>query len=80
MKSSMSVQNVMRALFLHNPTIKDGSLIFTSFNFHEIGAKVKQMILTGRPPVDASFHPDFLAINHFLTGSYFSKVLKLRKS
>jgi hypothetical protein len=76
----MSVQNILRALFLNNPTISDKKLIFTNFNFHEIGAKVKRMIQTGRPPVDASFHPDFLAINHFMTGLYFSKVLKLRQS
>jgi hypothetical protein len=80
LKTQTSIQNIMRSLFLNYPVIRDGKLIFNSFNFHETGNKVKNMIRDGRIPVDASFHPDFLAINYFLTGSYFSKVLKMRSS
>jgi hypothetical protein len=73
------MKNILRCLFLGYPVTTDKKLVFTSFNFHEILKKVKNMIINGSTPVDASFHPDYLAINYFMTGSFFSKVLKIRQ-
>jgi len=52
-KSKMDIENMLRSLFLLGPKFAQGSLIFSDFNFHKIGNKIKTMIQTNRPPVDA---------------------------
>jgi len=79
-KSNMKFQDMMRALFLNFPKLESRSLVFTKFDFHKLGKKVKNMIQTGNAPVDASYHPDFILMCDILKVRYLNKVWNMRKT
>jgi hypothetical protein len=80
LKSNMNIVDLMRVLFLHKPVIVGESLVFKQFDFHQIGAKVKTMILTGKSPLEANYHPDFKAVNLILASDLAKEVIDLRRT
>jgi len=80
LKSNMNIQDLLRTLFLHKPVIENKFLVFKKFNFHEIGNKVKNMILTGKAPREADYHADYRAVNLIFVSDLAKKVIDLRRT
>jgi len=79
-KSEMPIQDIMQTLFSFKPKLDQGKLIFDRFNFHEVGATIKKLILTNQPSGDAIFAMESITINETLTLQYFKKILQYRKT